>query len=126
MATAHALAPTQPTMFEKHEFLKENNQASSITISRPNDVLAVFNYHKDRPDGQLRPPVDVTKQHTQMTSMEPRTLMVRDIRGEEENYTLDTTGFQVLRHVSEEKDFVDDAIIKRVYYPEIEKLIKLT
>ena len=123
MATAHALAPAQPTIFQKHESL--NTQASSITISRPKDVLAEFNYHKDRADGQLRPPVYVTKHYTQMTSIKPKTILVRDIRGEEEKYTIDITGFQVLRYISEEKDFTDNTIIKRVYYPKIETLIKL-
>lgn len=49
---------------------------------------------------------------------------VHDIRGSEDQYTLDTTGFQIVNHVSQEKDFVDDEKIKSDYYKEIEELLK--
>ena len=51
-------------------------------------------------------------------------MVVTDISGDEDKYTLDSHGFQLYRHTSVEKDFRDDAQIKAQYYPEVEQLIK--
>lgn len=50
--------------------------------------------------------------------------MVRDISGDESNYTLDSHGFQIYGHTSQEKAFEDDEKIKAEYYPETEQLLK--
>ena len=55
---------------------------------------------------------------------EPQNVVVKDITGEESQYTLDSHGFQIYRHQSKEKDFVDDEKIKAEYYPEIDQLLK--
>jgi hypothetical protein len=52
--------------------------------------------------------------------------VVHDVRGNEFWYILDTNGFQFVKHKSEEKDFDNDEQIKRIYYPEIEELLKET
>lgn len=49
---------------------------------------------------------------------------VHDIAGEESKYGLDSHGFQIYKHPSNEKDFVDDEKIKAEYYPETEQLLK--
>jgi hypothetical protein len=49
---------------------------------------------------------------------------VRDIAGEEDKYTLDSHGFQIYNHLSNEKEFRDDEKIKAEYYPETEQLLK--
>ena len=46
-----------------------------------------------------------------------------DITGSVNNYTLDSHGFQLFAHASEERDFLDDERIKAIYYPEVEKLV---
>jgi hypothetical protein len=51
-------------------------------------------------------------------------VIVKDISGEESKYTLDSHGFQIYRHASKEKEFVDDEKIKAEYYPETEQLLK--
>ncbi len=51
-------------------------------------------------------------------------MTVHDIAGEEDKYGLDSHGFQIYRHVSNEKDFVDEDKIKAEYYPEVEQLLK--
>jgi hypothetical protein len=51
-------------------------------------------------------------------------VVVHDISGEEDKYTLDSHGFQYVKHESKEKDFLDDEQIKAQYYPEIEQLLK--
>lgn len=51
-------------------------------------------------------------------------ITVHDIRGREKDFSLDQDAFEVVQGIpSEEKDFTDDEHIKKVYYPEIEKLL---
>jgi len=54
----------------------------------------------------------------------PFTRVVHDIRGNEGDITLDTAGFQLFKHTSQEKEFLDEEHIKNVYYPETEELLK--
>lgn len=51
-------------------------------------------------------------------------VVIHDISGEEDKYTLDTHGFQFVKHESKEKDFLDAEKIKAEYYPETEQLVK--
>ena len=88
-------------------------------------MLAEFNYYKDPGDGSLPAPTYIGKPETYYERpTETRTMVVHDIRGEEDKYTLDKTGFQVYRHVSQETAFQDEEEIKKVYYPEIEDILK--
>ena len=56
----------------------------------------------------------------------PQSVIVHDIAGDEDKYTLDSHGFQFVKHESKEKDFLDNEKIKKKYYPEIEQLLKDT
>jgi hypothetical protein len=51
-------------------------------------------------------------------------VLVTDISGDEDKYTLDSHGFQLVKRESSEKDFLDDDKIRREYYPETEQLLK--
>jgi hypothetical protein len=88
------------------------------------DVNATFNYYKDSADGSPPAPNYANKPSTYVRERLERQKVVHDIRGREDQYTLDTTGFQIVKHESAENDFVDDEQIKRVYYPETEELLK--
>ncbi|KAF2139239.1 uncharacterized protein K452DRAFT_289788 [Aplosporella prunicola CBS 121167] len=51
-------------------------------------------------------------------------ITINDMRGHEADFDLDRHSFAALSNVpSEEHAFVDDATIKRVYYPEVEALL---
>jgi hypothetical protein len=63
-------------------------------------------------------------QQIQSRPILPVEVEVTDISGSEDKYTLDSHGFQIVRHESKEKDFLDEDRIKGDYYPEIEKLLK--
>lgn len=54
----------------------------------------------------------------------PREVDVMDIRGNEEDFSLDKQGFQVVDWPSAEKAFDDDHKIKQVYYPDCENLLR--
>ena len=87
-------------------------------------MVAEFNYYKDPGDGSPPTPSYVGKPETYERPAETRLMVVHDIRGEEDKYTLDTTGFQIYGHVSQETTFEDEAEIKRKYYPEVEEVLK--
>ncbi|CAD6445369.1 6b059853-dbd1-4f3a-bf40-c7bdab650e3a [Sclerotinia trifoliorum] len=90
----------------------------------PHDVEGIMNYYLDPEDGSPPPPNIVGKPTTFETPVNPVKVTVHDIRGSEDQHTLDTTGFQIVNHVSQEKNFIDDENIKGDYYKETEELLK--
>lgn len=98
--------------------------APTTTTAKPPSLHASFNYYLAAADGSPPKPTYVDKPETFYRPADTRVLPVRDIRGDEESYTLDTNGFQVVKHVSAERDFLDEEQIKRVYYPEVESILK--
>jgi len=75
---------------------------------------APFNYTYTPPEGQARTNIEP----------EPHPSVIHDVRGKENTVSLDTTGFEFVKHVSQEKKFVDEEAIKTHYYKEVEDLIK--
>ena len=82
-----------------------------LTPSKHCNSTALMTQKSSKPETFERPSVaqDVT---------------VRDISGEEDKYSLDSHGFQIYKHASKEKDFVDDDKIKAEYYLETKQLLK--
>ena len=89
----------------------------------PKNVTGIFNYHLDPSDGS-QPCSIIGRPETYERPLQPLSHVVYDIRGKEAQFTLDGQGFQVYRHISEEKSFQNEEEIKRVYYPEIEGILK--
>lgn len=80
----------------------------------PADGASPFNYVETPPPGH--PPHNFT--------FAPTPIPISDLRGHESEFTLDANAFATLQNVeSHETEFSDDDHIKRVYYPEVEKLI---
>ena len=73
-----------------------------------------YSYRDDPPAG--KPKTNIGKA--------PHDVVINDARGHEHELTLDTSGFQFVNHVSEEKEFDDDERIKDLYYKEVEELLK--
>ena len=123
-STIAAEATTAPHNLTSLSNATEYTKPQSIPNQR-HDVLANFNYYKDPGDGSLPSPTYVGKPETyENKPIDVQQKLVHDIRGEEDKYSLDTTGFQIFKHASSEKDFQDDAQIKEKYYPEIEQILK--
>ena len=94
-------------------------------FTRPHDVYGDFNYYLDPGDGSLPEPQNVFKPSSFLDKpKDTRRMLVRDVRGKENQFNLDKNGFQFYRHVSKEKDFVDDKCIEEKYYPEVEQMVK--
>lgn len=66
----------------------------------------------------------ITGERTQSWKEDVRSVQIEDVRGKENEHTLDTTGFQFFRHPAKHTRFLDDAEIKAEYYPETAELIK--
>ncbi|KFY38846.1 hypothetical protein V494_04174 [Pseudogymnoascus sp. VKM F-4513 (FW-928)] len=88
------------------------------------DVETELNYYQDPGDGSKPVPYYVGQPNTYERPTVAQKTVIHDITGEEEKYTLDSHGFQVTRHESKEKEFLDEERIKEVYYPEVEQLLK--
>lgn len=57
------------------------------------------------------------------TVHETHRVPVYDVRGIASDVSLDSEGFELLRHSSTVRDFYDDEEVRQVYYPEAERLI---
>jgi len=90
------------------------------------DVPTELYYYKDPGDGTLPAPSYIGKPNTYERPHVAQNVIIHDIAGEENKYTLDSHGFQFVKHESKEKDFLDDEKIKAEYYPEVEQLLKDT
>lgn len=55
--------------------------------------------------------------------MDDRKVVVHDLRGREDCFSLDTNGFEFVNHETTEK-FLEKASIEKNYYTEMEQLIK--
>ena len=67
------------------------------------------------------PPADIPRSNAES---EAHRVAVRDLRPIADTISLDTRGFALLQHASEVRDFYDDEEVRRVYYPEVEQLLK--
>jgi hypothetical protein len=55
---------------------------------------------------------------------DPHDVTISDARGRESEFTLDRNGFALVKAPTAVADFYDPEEIKRVYYPEVEQLLK--
>lgn len=120
MATAAVSSPTPAPTYTPQtvQSIKESRD------SGPQDVQTVLNYHKPNEDGSPPHPTYVDRPKTYDRPFESHPTTVKDVRGRENEYSLDSNGFQFYRHPSVEKGFVDDEQIKDQYYKEVEQLLK--
>jgi len=110
-----------------------NATPNSITVSNDSTyiprgpVKTKLNFFQDPADGSkpwnyVEKPTDGSPQRNFGENVVEVTM--NDIRGRESEFHLDKDAFQVVQNIpSEEKDFTDDEHIKKVYYPEVEKLL---
>jgi hypothetical protein len=56
--------------------------------------------------------------------IEAKSVVIENVRGKENSFSLDTAGFQFYKHTSKHTTFANDEEIYREYYPESIELIK--
>ncbi|KAJ5473526.1 hypothetical protein N7475_003092 [Penicillium sp. IBT 31633x] len=91
---------------------------------RPHHVQTTLNFVKENEDGSPPEPSYVGRPETYDRPVVAIPATIHDISGHELDYTLDSHGFQIYYHESQEKDFLDDEKLKREYYAETEQLLK--
>ena len=57
-------------------------------------------------------------------TQDPRRVAIRNGRPHADRFTLDRNGFRFVRHDTKVADFYDEDQVRRVYYPEMEALVK--
>ncbi|KAI1755257.1 hypothetical protein F4782DRAFT_527974 [Xylaria castorea] len=90
-------------------------------------VSTFINYYRDPGDGSPPMPVrisDNTVKNERPTIAKPT--IIRDITGDEDKYTLDRNGFQLVRRATRlrDADFHDSELVEANYYPEAKQLLK--
>ncbi|EXJ78451.1 hypothetical protein A1O1_08851 [Capronia coronata CBS 617.96] len=88
------------------------------------DVRTTLNFYKPNADGSPPEPAYLARPETFERPSESQQVIIHDVSGDENTYTLDSHGFQFVTSPSKEKDFVDADRIKDVYYREVEQLLK--
>lgn len=88
------------------------------------DVNASLNFYEPNADGSPPPPTYVDKPETYRQQRDTHQILIKDVAGEEDKYSLDRNGFQVYQRAAAERDFLDDDQIKAGYYAETEQLLK--
>ncbi|RAH46238.1 uncharacterized protein BO95DRAFT_412688 [Aspergillus brunneoviolaceus CBS 621.78] len=125
MAAAAVHLPTGDIpSFPASNTLPPQTKSTPQPRTSPHDVHTVLNYIKEVEDGSHLRPNYAGKADSFERPSESVPTTIHDVSGHEAEYTLDGYGFQFHPHVSAEKDFLDDEQIKRVYYPEVDRLLK--
>ncbi|KIK56991.1 hypothetical protein GYMLUDRAFT_46600 [Collybiopsis luxurians FD-317 M1] len=97
------------------------------TIIQPSTVSAKLQYFSPPKDGSrpiTRINEDANSKSRYNWTPDQQLVDIENIRGKEDNYTLDTAGFQFYRHPAKHTSFSNDEEIEREYYPESVELIK--
>jgi hypothetical protein len=86
-------------------------------------LIAKMNYIVDNGVKPVHDIFEDREEHTQPGEYEERVVSIQNGRPLRDSFTLDQNGFAFLDHVSAVTDFYDADVVKRIYYPEVEKLI---
>jgi hypothetical protein len=93
--------------------------------ARPETVTATLHYLKRTAERPVRyvgePPAGAVPFNG---IDDPRELRIEDARGREAEFTLDRNGFQLVQAPTQVRDFFSREEVARVYYPEVERLLK--
>ncbi|CAE6480122.1 unnamed protein product [Rhizoctonia solani] len=90
------------------------------------DICAKFNYTLPNPKGQslyLVQPNPGVLAFRMNYILDPRNVVVQDIRGRERDFKLDVNGFEYLTHPTNET-FLNKQSIETNYYAEVQQLVK--
>ncbi|MEL0106400.1 MAG: CmcJ/NvfI family oxidoreductase [Rhodospirillaceae bacterium] len=86
-------------------------------------LIAKMNYIVDNGVKPVHDIFEDREEHTQPGEYEERVVSIQNGRPLRDSFTLDQNGFAFLDHVPAVTDFYDADVVKRIYYPEVKKLI---
>lgn len=99
-------------------------------MSEISQVKVQLNYSVPPPNGERAYNKTILNPETGERALErnletvTKEILIENVRGKEDILSLDKTGFQYFRHVSQHKSFSNDEEIKAEYYPESAELLK--
>ena len=96
---------------------------AAVAVQKHN-VDTTLNFYKPTEDGSAPAPAYMENPTTFERPPETHKVTIQDVSGDEKKYGLDSHGFQLVQHMSEEKDFLDDDRVKDRYYKEVDQLLK--
>lgn len=96
MATADVMLPTEPTTLYYYLELKDGG----IIQTYPGTAF------------------EKRRKHV------PHDVNIQDLRSVHQQFTLNKNGFELTQNPSEEKEFLDEERIQKIYYPQCQELIK--
>jgi len=105
--------------------LRVRSNESSETAAQALDVVADLMYTIDtgvKPVNETFGPGNIRRRTTGERDQRP--MRIENGRPLAGRFSLDTDGFEFVAHPTKVKDFFDAEELKRVYYPEVEALIK--
>ncbi|CCM01543.1 uncharacterized protein FIBRA_03599 [Fibroporia radiculosa] len=99
---------------------------ATAALLTPRDVPTTLNYYSpigdEIPYQYVSEPPQGVPQNNIGTDTKPVT--IHDARGREPEFSIDTSGFQFVKHSSAEQEFDNEEKIQSVYYKEVEELLK--
>lgn len=96
----------------------------ATAVIQPRDVATEINYFHDT--GQEMVPMVIGGPTLPKPQPKiPTKVVIADVTGQEDKYTLDKQGFQYVHHKTCLENFDDDDEIRRLHYPEMEELIRV-
>lgn len=110
------VSSTTTTTVLKHSVPSGDTAAEITFFKDPADGSIPFNYVYKPPEGQPQSNIG-----SEIVKVE-----IQDIRGKESTFSVDSSGFVALSNIPSKmvyKDWENDEIIKKNYYPEVEKLL---
>jgi hypothetical protein len=99
-------------------------QAAEVTLAA-DTVEASLVYHLD--DGTTPYTYTGGPGSTEVRNwgkLDPHTVVIRNGRGIAEDFSLEREGFRFIHHDPKIADFYDEAAVRSIYYPEMERLVK--
>jgi hypothetical protein len=91
----------------------------------PGTIEAVVNYHLET--GETPFTYTGGPGSTELKTsggLDPHTVVMHDGRAERSRFALDRDGFHFINHDTKVVDFFDDGEVRRIYFPEMETLVK--
>lgn len=95
------------------------------TVTATQDLTATLHYLErgnERPVRYVETPPAGVPQWNGID--DPREIRIEDARGHEDEFTLDRNGFSLVRSPSLVGDFYDSNEVEKIYYPEVERLLR--
>ncbi|KDQ08741.1 hypothetical protein BOTBODRAFT_37602 [Botryobasidium botryosum FD-172 SS1] len=100
---------------------------ATAAVLTPGDVQTILNYSTTDPSGEApyfyveSPPAGQPRSNLHEDAHDA---VIHNARGLENQFSMDTSGFEFVKHTSTETDFLDEEAIKTRYYGEVEELLK--